>query len=120
MKNSILLQNVSPDDLTQLIKDGVKSQLEDFKKELWKIWFEVHIVKNIYNNVTLYNNVTREIIKIINMQKEILLVFAICFFVSIIKKLCLSLKHRVFHLPVGSNISGQSISVDKKKELLKK
>ena len=34
MKNSILLQEVSPDDLTQLIKEGLKSQLEDFKKEI--------------------------------------------------------------------------------------
>ncbi|MCI2228982.1 helix-turn-helix domain-containing protein [Polaribacter sp. MSW13] len=33
MQNSILLQNVSPERLTELIKDGVKSQLEDFKKE---------------------------------------------------------------------------------------
>ena len=32
MTNSILLQNLSPDDLTQLIKEGVKSQLDDFKK----------------------------------------------------------------------------------------
>ena len=34
MQNSILLQNVSPEALTELIKEGVKSQLEDFKKEL--------------------------------------------------------------------------------------
>lgn len=34
MQNSILLQNVSPEDLTQLIKNGIKSQLDDFKKEL--------------------------------------------------------------------------------------
>ena len=34
MTNSILLQNVSPEALTELIKEGVKSQLEDFKKEL--------------------------------------------------------------------------------------
>jgi hypothetical protein len=34
MKNSILLQNVSPEDLTQLIKEGVKSQLDDFKETL--------------------------------------------------------------------------------------
>jgi hypothetical protein len=34
MNNSILLQNLSPEDLTQLIKDGVKSLLSDFKKEL--------------------------------------------------------------------------------------
>ena len=32
MENSILLQNVSPEMLTELIKDGVKSQLEDFKE----------------------------------------------------------------------------------------
>lgn len=32
--NSILLQNISPTELTELIKDGVKSQLEDFKKDL--------------------------------------------------------------------------------------
>ena len=31
MQNSILLQNVSPEALTELIKEGVKSQLEDFK-----------------------------------------------------------------------------------------
>jgi hypothetical protein len=34
MNNTILLQNVSPEKLTELIKDGVKSQLEDFKKTL--------------------------------------------------------------------------------------
>ena len=34
MTNSILLQNVSPETLTELIKEGVKSQLADFKKEL--------------------------------------------------------------------------------------
>ena len=34
MENSILLQNLNQEDLTQLIKDGVKSQLEDFKKEI--------------------------------------------------------------------------------------
>lgn len=33
MTDSILLQNVSPERLTELIKEGVKSQLEDFKKE---------------------------------------------------------------------------------------
>ena len=33
MQNQILLQNVSPERLTELIKDGVKSQLEDFKKD---------------------------------------------------------------------------------------
>lgn len=32
MHNSILLQNLNTADLTQLIKDGVKSQLEDFKE----------------------------------------------------------------------------------------
>jgi len=32
MANSILLQNLNTADLTQLIKDGVKSQLEDFKE----------------------------------------------------------------------------------------
>jgi len=34
MTNSILLQNLSPDDLSKLIKDGFKSILSDFKKEL--------------------------------------------------------------------------------------
>ena len=34
MTNSILLQNVSPEELTELIEQGVKSQLEDFKKNL--------------------------------------------------------------------------------------
>lgn len=34
MTNSILIQNVSPETLTELIKEGVKSQLADFKKEL--------------------------------------------------------------------------------------
>lgn len=33
MEKSIILQNVSPEKLTQLIQDGVKSQLNDFKKE---------------------------------------------------------------------------------------
>jgi hypothetical protein len=32
MENSILLQNLNTADLTQLIKDGVKSQLKDFKE----------------------------------------------------------------------------------------
>lgn len=32
MNDSILLQNVSPEKLTELIKDGIKSQLKDFKK----------------------------------------------------------------------------------------
>ena len=32
MANSILLQNLNTADLTQLIKDGVKSQLKDFKE----------------------------------------------------------------------------------------
>jgi len=34
MENGILLQNLNQEDLTQLIKDGVKCQLEDFKKEI--------------------------------------------------------------------------------------
>lgn len=34
MTNSILLQNVSPEALADIIKEGVKSQLEDFKKNL--------------------------------------------------------------------------------------
>ena len=34
MEYQILLQNLSPEKLTELIKDGVKSQLEDFKKTL--------------------------------------------------------------------------------------
>ena len=29
-----LLQNVSPEDLTELIKEGVKSQLDELKKDL--------------------------------------------------------------------------------------
>jgi hypothetical protein len=33
MENNIILQNVSPEKLTELIKNGVKSQLEEFKKE---------------------------------------------------------------------------------------
>ena len=33
MLDSIILQNVSPEKLTELIRNGVKSQLEDFKKE---------------------------------------------------------------------------------------
>ncbi len=33
MTQSILLQNVSPEGLAQLIKESVKSQLEVFKKE---------------------------------------------------------------------------------------
>lgn len=32
MENSILLQNVSTEQLEQLISKGVKSQLDDFKK----------------------------------------------------------------------------------------
>lgn len=32
MADSILLQNLNTADLTELIKDGVKSQLEDFKE----------------------------------------------------------------------------------------
>ena len=34
MENSILLQNVSQTDLTQLFDDCLKKRLEDFKKEL--------------------------------------------------------------------------------------
>ena len=34
MESQILLQNVSPERLTELIKDGIKSQLEDFKKQI--------------------------------------------------------------------------------------
>lgn len=34
MTNSILLQNVSPEALTELIKESVKSQLDDLKKDL--------------------------------------------------------------------------------------
>ncbi len=34
MTDSILLQNVSPERLTELIKDGVKSSLKDFKETL--------------------------------------------------------------------------------------
>ena len=34
MKDSIILQNLNTTDLTQLIKDGVKSQLENFKETL--------------------------------------------------------------------------------------
>ena len=34
MTTSILVQNVSPDDLKDLIKEGIKSQLDDFVKEL--------------------------------------------------------------------------------------
>ncbi|HRO09826.1 MAG: helix-turn-helix domain-containing protein [Bacteroidia bacterium] len=34
MITSILLQNVSPETLTELIKEGVKSQLDNFKKDL--------------------------------------------------------------------------------------
>ena len=32
MENSILLQNISREDLTQLIKEILRSQLEDFKE----------------------------------------------------------------------------------------
>lgn len=32
MNTTILLQNVSPERLTELIKDGIKSQLKDFKE----------------------------------------------------------------------------------------
>ena len=34
MENSILLQNLSREDLTQLIKEILRSQLEDFKETL--------------------------------------------------------------------------------------
>jgi hypothetical protein len=34
MENSILLQNLSRQDLTQLIKEIVRSQLDDFKETL--------------------------------------------------------------------------------------
>lgn len=34
MVNSILLENLNKQTLKELIKDGVKSQLEDFKKTL--------------------------------------------------------------------------------------
>lgn len=34
MENSILLQNVSSTDLIQLIKEGVKTQLEEYKETL--------------------------------------------------------------------------------------
>ena len=34
MQNSILLQNVTPEQLAELISDGVKSQLQDFTKAL--------------------------------------------------------------------------------------
>jgi hypothetical protein len=34
MNESILLQNVSPQRLTELIEDGIKSQLKNFKKEI--------------------------------------------------------------------------------------
>ena len=34
MTNSILLQNVSPEQLKELINSGVKNQLDDFKKDL--------------------------------------------------------------------------------------
>lgn len=34
MTNSILLQNLSPETLAELIKESVKSQLEDLKKDL--------------------------------------------------------------------------------------
>lgn len=34
MQNSILLQNVSPEQFTELITNVFKTQLEDFKKEL--------------------------------------------------------------------------------------
>ncbi len=34
MQNSILLQNVSPEQFTELLTNVLKSQLEDFKKNL--------------------------------------------------------------------------------------
>lgn len=34
MENSILMQNVTPKEFAELISDGVKTQLGDFKKEL--------------------------------------------------------------------------------------
>lgn len=34
MNGTILLQNVSPETLKDLIKESVKSQLDDFKKDL--------------------------------------------------------------------------------------
>lgn len=34
MQNSILLQNVSPEELTELMSNVFKTQLEDFKKNL--------------------------------------------------------------------------------------
>ncbi|MDB9754897.1 helix-turn-helix domain-containing protein [Winogradskyella sp.] len=34
MNESILLQNVSLERLTELIEDGIKSQLKNFKKEI--------------------------------------------------------------------------------------
>lgn len=34
MADSIILQNLNTKDLTELIKDGVKSQLNDFKETL--------------------------------------------------------------------------------------
>lgn len=34
MNESILLQNVSPERLTELIEEGIKSQLNDLKKEI--------------------------------------------------------------------------------------
>jgi hypothetical protein len=32
MQNSILLQNVTPEDLTKLISDGIKAQISELKK----------------------------------------------------------------------------------------
>jgi len=34
VENSILLQNLTPEQLSKLINEGVKSQLDDFKKAL--------------------------------------------------------------------------------------
>jgi Helix-turn-helix domain len=34
MKNSILLQDITPEELSKMINEGVKSQLDELKKEL--------------------------------------------------------------------------------------
>lgn len=34
MKNSILLHDVTPEELSEMINEGVKKQLADFKKQL--------------------------------------------------------------------------------------
>lgn len=49
MTNSILLQNVSPEALTELIKEGVKSQLEDFKNN-----FNTHTNELLTREQTCY------------------------------------------------------------------